>query len=373
MGYLLMPGPVGNFNKGVISVWFRIPSATVAAARGKPYDTGSPWVMNFGLIPIVTWGEQKSVLGVSDVPAAMPPSHIGVRVGSSDYAWGQETLEVRLQTPDLSTGSGDHWTDFGQPDWFGNSPEGQNWAGYPKVLIDHWNHVILSWDVHAATVSGGGMGTTSQMWCSINDKDISGSELPAMGQADGSGPNNHLSRNVIYFLGLEDHSANLSVTEITSTEFAVPSHPVKYVPHASGSVSTKNPVLRVEMAELQVFADVTVDTGDISKRRAFVSERGSPVSPLAADDDGNPIGSVGALGKMPEILLVGASDWAIGYNSGSLGMKVEVEGMPPVRNPKGQFTPTGNIHAWEPGPSLYGSQSPAPPPDVRLTKNLVTS
>ena len=346
MGHLLMAGSVGNFKKGVVSFWFRLPAETVAAVRGTNTHSFTPRVFGLGEIPLLTWGEQIQNL---------PPSHIAVRVGGADYDWGTESLLVHLQTPDIATGGGEGWFARPYPEFFGNSSADSSRPadGYPTVLVDHWNHVMLSWDLGSASVSGGSISGRSKMWCAINDLNKTGDQLPAMGQSwPGMGGNDHLSNHVSEFVTNEAVSASVSVTDIPSNPFAVPSRTVSYTTSDSGSTSEKQPVKRVEMAELQVYAGVTLDTGVEANRRAFVNADGLPVSPQAVDGDGNPIGSEGALGKRAEILLLGSSNWVDGHNSGSAG----------------QFTPTGNIQPWSPDPSLYGPQDPAPPSGVRLTR-----
>jgi hypothetical protein len=97
------------------------------------------------------------------------------------------------------------------------------------------------------------------------------------------------------------------------------------------------------MAELQIFTDVTLDTGDEPKRRAFID--------YVRDNDGNPIEDEDGkrtlepvdpekaeelLGKKPEILLHTSANWKAGNNTGSLG----------------PFTPTGGINSYKPDPSL---------------------
>ena len=96
-----------------------------------------------------------------------------------------------------------------------------------------------------------------------------------------AGPNNHCTSAI---LGM-DGAVSVSISNIPSKPFCVP---------APGSVDiddgSMNPVLKVEMAELQVFTGVTLDTGVTANRRAFVDNDGVPVAPLpSVDGDGNPV------------------------------------------------------------------------------------
>jgi hypothetical protein len=142
--------------------------------------------------------------------------------------------------------------------------------------------------------------------------------------------------------------------------FGIPAS-TKYVDH----------IYRVEMAEFQLFTGVTLDTGIVSNRRAFVDENGEPVLPKAPEGEKPPAEAL--LGKRPDILLHGSSDWEDGKNTGSLGVAIDDDGNA-NEIPEGQFVATGAIDPYKPDPSLHGEQSPSPAAmrrkvgPVRLTK-----
>ena len=126
----------------------------------------------------------------------------------------------------------------------------------------------------------------------------------------------------------------------------------------------------VEMAELQFFTGVTLDTGDESNRRAFITKAGTPADPLRKPNAPPPIplppgwvpppkGPQELLGKQPEILLHGSGNWIAGKNSGKK-IKLNEIGQP-VPQPADDLHPTGLIAAYSPDPSLHGAQSPPPP------------
>lgn len=83
----------------------------------------------------------------------------------------------------------------------------------------------------------------------------------------------------------------------------------------------------VEMAELQIWANKTLDTSDAKMRRLFIDENGKPVSPDAAAE---------VLGK-PDVLLHGSENWKVGKNTGAS---------------VGQFNPTAKIESFLPDPQL---------------------
>lgn len=108
-------------------------------------------------------------------------------------------------------------------------------------------------------------------------------------------------------------------------------------------------VYHCEMAEFQFFAGVILDTGDTNKRRAFIDKDGTPVDPTGTEDD--PAPAVKLLGKKPDVLLHGSDNWKTGYNTGTLGIKIETDGTITTL-PSGQFTPVAGIEAYTPDPSL---------------------
>lgn len=93
----------------------------------------------------------------------------------------------------------------------------------------------------------------------------------------------------------------------------------------------------IEMAELQIWANRTIDTADISMRRLFVDGNGEPVSPSKAAE---------VLGK-PDILLHGSGNWQKGKNTGASGADDDDK---PI--PAGQFVPVAKIEKFKPEPEL---------------------
>ncbi len=108
-------------------------------------------------------------------------------------------------------------------------------------------------------------------------------------------------------------------------------------------------VYEVQMAELQIFTGVTLDTGVEANRRAFINSRGEPVDPLYGLEKARgifgpetpnvtPSPPVQLLGKMPDRSVTRmASNWGAGVNLGSA---------------KTSFKPTGKIKPVRPDPVL---------------------
>lgn len=93
----------------------------------------------------------------------------------------------------------------------------------------------------------------------------------------------------------------------------------------------------VEMGELQIWANQTLDTGDAAMRRLFIDKNGKPVNMKKAEE---------ALGK-PDVKLRGTSNWKIGKNTGTAGMDSAGKLIK-----AGQFKPTAKIEKFKPDPQI---------------------
>jgi hypothetical protein len=265
-----------------------------------------------------------------------------------------------------------------------NGPDSVD-AGYGiAVEPDKWHHLLISFDVSSATsalgllahgtqgdVGGAGENVTDaesefsnpcKMWIALDDVNIEGDFRSANGGItqgdDFLGPNEVLSRyskqayqgssgsltslawgvtgtvQDAAFIGGPRPSASYSGAPLPATPFGLP--------------AAKNMVDKVrhcEMAELQMWLGKTIDTSDVTKRRLFIDyERNADGNPVV-DAHGKrtmkpviPSTAEAALGK-PDILLHTTSKWKKGTNTGS-------------RAETTRFTPTGEIRAYKPDPSL---------------------
>lgn len=93
----------------------------------------------------------------------------------------------------------------------------------------------------------------------------------------------------------------------------------------------------VEMAELQIWANQTLDTGDPNMRRLFIDKDGKPTSTETAEK---------VLGT-PDIRLHGTNNWKKGKNTGTSG--IDPDGNTISR---GQFEPVAKIEKFLPDPQL---------------------
>lgn len=269
----------------------------------------------------------------------------------------------------------------------------QNYKG-ASISPDHWHHLLLSFDLTQVSAKGqhliddrpGGVvtpvdpvvgkegartGSTIKIWVALDDKNLTKKQLSVY-WPDGYGdPNGILSVNgmmvakaVTSSLTETDHPAALCAGyhETTISTQELPTY--SYTPAALDlsnlglPASSADAVRNVEMAELQIFAGVTVNTGDTTVRRAFVGKDGKPVSPTQKEET-DPVtkqvtkdsGSIDLLGKWPEILLHGSANWKKGISTGQPDPR-----RPGKKDNSQEFTPTGGIETYKPDPSLSGDQ-----------------
>lgn len=410
MSYLTLDKGVPNHTKAVISLWFRVPQASIeaAAAASAPNNL-------IRTIPLITWGDAPvveamepnsvdiatavdfpqedcpPVISVTGYASAgtfkLDPCYIGVRCDG-----GTATLDINIQTaghaaiasyavsvtlmevwsllrtlfppgePDLSPGTG--WNDLGYPfvglasgvedfsDYLNAVPERFHvWDDSRTLAADHWHHLLLSYDLGNACDTQGppqpgdggsnrwdtiAQGTSSfcRLWYTLDDENFNGEDhLGPFFVDGGANPNAILTDNA------------WSVADAhTGMQYNLP-EPVATCAYPSEAIPTLKPVgvpassafevniYPVELAELQFFTGVTLDTSVTAIRRLFIDADGKPVPPIAAEK---------ALGKKPDILLHGSGNWIAGRNTST--------------DPAEPLQPTGKIVAYTPEPSLHGPQ-----------------
>ena len=131
---------------------------------------------------------------------------------------------------------------------------------------------------------------------------------------------------------------NFPATSYFCDGFSIPTFEQPIGLPAGGSHA--NHIKGVYMAELQIWADKTLDTSILANRRLFIDAEGKPVTMNIAEH---------ALGK-PDIILHKTSNWKKGFNTGSTGV-IELDGESEII-PGGQFDPVGTIIKYEPDPQL---------------------
>lgn len=269
-----------------------------------------------------------------------------------------------------------------------------------EVTPDQWHHILLScdmtgpisaigrqyagYDENLIPIDPGGKGritTPCRIWLAYDDHNISGVGLlggsfdPDKTTTPG---NNDLftqnAANTASQLGDVDHTQGPILAGFggpylrTNTVVGLTNPSYDYQPghiESAGfpigipaSEKYVNNVCHVEMAELQMFTDVTLDTNVEKNRRAFISKDGKPVSAsqkkqkdeISGKTTGDS-GSIELLGKRPDVLLHGSGNWIHGSNTGSTG--IDKDGKKLLG---GQFKPTAKIETYVPEPSLHGPQ-----------------
>jgi hypothetical protein len=316
-----------------------------------------------------------------------PPTFIGVYCYTGGFYLPDNFLSVNIQTDDIVTYSSDtfvsqtgatcvvdntcpfhaypttnyNWCEsydditgsYEYSDGFGSCEFNfRPFDGSTSNLIavpDIWHHLLISWDLSNGCATHGVVFPTdpgtdfsvyvdraSKMWCSLDDSNRDGPNLPGI-WIPGTDRNSMISRAGSSALGLvggfnfPTPMADLSVSSITAGPISIPGPLTIYGQQGSygdTSDSLIEPIAHLEMAELQVYTGITLDTSNVGNRRLFVDSGGFPVDPNTA---------IAALGKNPDILLTGkSSNWQGGINSGTAG----------------NFDQLGTINSYSPGPQV---------------------
>jgi hypothetical protein len=364
MGFLQRTtGDALDMTKVVISIWFKIPSAMLAAAQAK-YPTVANHMDRWrGVIPLYTWGAQTtgtetevgSVLlgtepGIGDIFGEeitgtvgfdQGPGYIGIRCDPE----GDAVIDayIPLGTPasctavraiatgyirDPTPGSNEYeytYTDIstteeGYDDWFGGT---SNTAVEAETVC----HLLISWDLTNGSASTGVIGgadpddavsEASQMWMAFNDVNKTAAGLPMIWPGGDFDGNSHVSRQTYQYAGLDENAIGLP--DVVATVGTIPSAPfsIPGPPTINLIAGADSPVLNIFQADIQVFTGVTLDASVEANRRLFITEEGGRASPTLAADH---------FGKTAEVRFRSVSDWQNGINRGTAG----------------DFTPTGTI------------------------------
>lgn len=383
MAYLQLAGGVPPFHKAVISVWVRFPAASVTAVRDRGdadpvFDRFLP-LLTFGARQTrLTWTPTSEMVGsvlvttgyTSEAQPDTEPCFIGLLTNTDSptlwlnfqtsayrtVAYGNELVSAvtaDTQNMDLSFV---HQADYAiegsgwQPHYHAditnyNEP---NTAAPEKFEIDTgiqlapatWHHLLVSFDFSNTVsavcsptdtpyaTSAEGISSFCKVWFAINDVNYSGADYMGGGFVDGQSDLNAVvpsyAINVAhYYTGLvENNFMHQTTYTLVPGELPTDTAPLG-VPVSSGLVDYN---VKVDMAELQIFTGVTLDTSVEANRRAFITSTGDPADMSLAQ---------ALLGQAPDIKLHGSNNWKTGLNTGSLGTN---------------FAVTGTITAYTPNP-----------------------
>jgi hypothetical protein len=409
MSYLQIPNGISDFQKAVISLWFRVPKASIDAAREQPIpdsvegDLNSYFPALLRTIPLVTFGSiEHATTDYGDGTGAYPtsPSYIGIDCNRDSFTalWpDKDSLAVHLALPNtmafvMTPMESDGIGESDAPQLLGTLQRKDAFfmlgkgdvpytGGQPSILdatADTWHHVLISFDL---TRSAAMRYTTAPqsappfapatlmlpdgpafMWA-FNDVDKTDYSLsPSGAQIYNTQP----SGSVVIPpepLPLKQITTNNLITVAGGAWAFIATWepvPIKSLGNPVGipaSAMFVDNIYNVELAEFQMWTGVTLDTAVEANRRAFIDyERDANGKPIK-DKDGNltllpvdPKAAEALLKQKPQILLHGSGKWIAGENTGTTG--VDYSQTPPVEKPVGQFQPTGGIKQYKPDPSL---------------------
>jgi hypothetical protein len=314
---------IPDFAKVVISLWFRVPSASISAAASQftTSNVAGDWSTGFdfnlpGIIPLLTFGNNPTF--TSDLGSSkMSPSFIGICCGdqnpSTSYNFGSPTLcaKIGYATGGGTSGGPDY------PDYFNigamTEPHLYSYGDldpqFIPVSADQWHHLLVSFDMTsgvASSVSGStiSFSTACKFYWALDDVNYDGRYLwPSATRAyAGQGGPNDIVSDWSFFIsdpGTSSYSFGAGAIPVDGNAFGIPS-----------DSSNTSYIYDVRMTDLQVFTDVVLDTSVESNRRAFITADGHPASPALAS---------ALLSKTPEILFQTSSDWISGNNRGTAG------------------------------------------------------
>jgi hypothetical protein len=379
-----------------MSFWFRVPQASLDAGAQDFIDrSGGNDLQMVGIIPVITFGKTGQYEVISDPADSFTsltgPSFIGVFCTGADRPPGKGFfLAARIQYPELgpdlnppSSPTSERLSDFFQ---IGPVQDGSISLGGPAqtasfidVAPDQWHHVLASFDMSNGcdpvqpSFDGSqiAFGRTCRFWLAYDDENRAGDYLTPYGEQCYA-PFTGNPNGVVSAYSIDPAGPGFEARPVPTN-----GEPVALPSSNTYPPSVVNFVYACEMAELQFFSDVTLDTSVESNRRAFVDANGKPVDPVRTPDDpsdstpDDPTDPNSAwhtpaerlLGKKPIILLHGSNNWINGVNTGPLFVPDPASPDPanprPIPDPAVALTPTGQITAFSPGPSLQRSTPPA--------------
>jgi hypothetical protein len=275
---------------------------------------------------------------------------------------------------------GSGWTDLGFPfighasgmvnfskaDW---QPQYFYVATHREIKPDEWHHLLLSFDLtegcvtRSQTIADAEAGKTiadmtakyCRMWYALDDENFDGPDNLGSFFVQGGADKNAILTADAWRVAdsVTEYMYNL-LPPIATYSFLGP------LPCRSlgipASKSCVNNIYNVEMAEFQMWTEVTTDTGIESNRRAFIDFDRDKDGNFILDKDGKkilkpvaPDAAEKLLGKKPEIMLHGSSKWIDGKNTGTTGLDYGAD--PPTEKPDGQFQVISEIWPYKPDPS----------------------
>lgn len=335
MGFSERVAGLPPFSQAVISLWFRVPAGTVssAVAAYEAWESGESGAgdLSRGIIPLLTFGHR----GTYDFYHGLEEGHTFPPLGPSviglscqRVSLGDTTNPVCFVHLQYDRGGNPNTSEPNISDWFDYFQVGDKipptinqWPdltgiphGFIEVTPDVWHHLLISFDLTGPCGrQAENDWTTCPFYWAFDGVNYNAEYLwPFTAAAwEETGPDNGIVS--VWGAAMASNPAYplFDSSDIPADNFGIP-----------GCSDDSAFIYNVIIAEMQIYTGVTMDTGaNIDK---FIVD-GHPVSKSFA---------AAFLGKEPEIYFRTQADWISGNNRGTAG----------------DFTPTGTIAAYTPGP-----------------------
>lgn len=333
MGYIERAAGIPNFSSGVMELWFNVPQASIDVKSAE----FTAWLETegfdgdlIGVIPLETFGPntETAFFPGDSVTGNLSPCVVGVLCDNApsphlyarfQYDYGAPGYTATIDFNDFFQVGGS----------VGTGVSGGSGAQYISVTADVWHHVLISFDF------SGGCATTFDETNAVNFVDIcpfhwafdnvnyTGNYLnpgtPSVyGQAAAAGIVSEWSRALA---AAEPPSVLPSSYSFAAGDLTTSGNPFG-VPASSDRAAH---IQRVRKSRFRLFTGVTCDFSVEANRRAFITADNLQASISAAP---------ALLGKQPEIHFETHDDFITGNNQGTAG----------------DFSPTGTISPYTPGP-----------------------
>lgn len=215
-----------------------------------------------------------------------------------------------------------------------------------------WHHLLVSVDLKPMGSHGIGFSDpfepplaqyvdgASQLYIAFDDTNHNQGDLGNW--VNGAGDNDVISDGALAVAGSNACRQDGAIPTYSLASSAVPAGPMGL---PATSTYVKN-IYDVDMADLQMWNDQTLDTSDTANRRLFITDRGTPTS---IDTAGKELGR-------PAICIHNTGSWISGKNTGTTG---EDDAGHVIQS--GQFSHKGTIISFKPDPRTGSPVTPTNP------------
>lgn len=342
MGYIERAAGIANFSSGVISFWFNAPAASLAAktVEWEEWNDGDQIDGNLiGVVPIFTFGpnEETAYFSGTAETGNLSPCVVGIlcdNAGPHLYARFQYDHGERGDPLAFPTDFNDFFEIGGFVGTGVRAGSGAPEYQYISVTADTWHHVLISFDFSAGcstvwdATNTVNFSSTCPFYWAFDDVNYNGDYLHPNTPSvfNQSAVQGIVSNWSLALMDPETEDPNPWPSTYSFDAGDIPTSDYPFGVPVTADRDDHN--ARVRMAEFKLFRNVTLDTSVEINRRAFISNDGIVITPAS------PALAVSLLGKEPEVYFQTHTDFITGNNRGT----------------EGDFTPTGTITTYNPGP-----------------------